>query len=392
MAEKNSSDIERGDGIFEALAGDPIAGVSVNQRSAMSVSAVYACVGLISGAISALPLSLYRRTDQGRERIDGDDIWWMLNHDPTPRFSGAAFWEFMLSSVLLGGDGFAEIKRKRSGLITGFEPIHPSDVEPRKKGDRLVYVITPEEGQRYAVDQDDMIHIPGLGFDGKRSLSPVQHAARAAIGTAIAATEYNAEFFANGARPDFLITTSGRLSEEDREEIRKGWMKRYMGSGNRHKPMVAGGGLDVKPLTMSVADAQAIDVLKWQVVDIARAYGVPPHMIAETGESTTWGTGIEQLTLGFLKFTLRPHINRIERELNRKLFGRSDRYLEYSVEGLLRGDSKAQAEYFAKALGGPGSQGWMLINEVRRLQNLPPLDNGDQLILSGANKSNDQKT
>lgn len=247
-------------------------------------------------------------------------------------------------------------------------------VEPRSHGDRLIYVIYPEGGNAYAIDQDDMLHIPGVGYNGVSSLSPIRYAAKNAIGTAIATSEYNAEFFANGARADFALkTASNKLDDQAVKTLRETWGQRHQGRGNRHLPAILAGGMEVEQLTMSAQDSQLIDVLRFQIVDIARAYGVPPHMIAETGESTTWGSGIEQLTIGFVKFAMRPHLNRIQREINRKLFKRSDLYMEFNVEGLLRGDSRAQSEYFAKALGGPGSQGWMSVDEVRRLQNLPPM-------------------
>lgn len=370
----SSSDIVRGSDLFDVFTGAPsTAGPVVNERTAMSVSAVYACVALIAGAISGLPLPLYRRTPEGRERVDGHETWRLLNEEPTPAFSSATFWEYLLTSVLLNADGFAEIHRNGRGDVTGFVPHHPRRVEPRPHGDRLIYVIYPDAGSAYAIDQDDMLHIPGVGYNGVSSLSPISYAAKNAIGTAIAASEYNAEFFANGARADFALKTAGKLDEQAVKTLRETWYQRHQGRGNRHMPAVLTGGLDVAQLTMSAQDSQLIDVLRFQIVDIARAYGVPPHMIAETGESTTWGSGIEQLTIGFVKFAMRPHLNRIQREINRKLFRRSDLYMEFNVEGLLRGDSKAQSEYFAKALGGPGSQGWMSVDEVRRLQNLPPM-------------------
>lgn len=369
----SSSEIVRGTDLFDVFAGSPsAAGTVVNERTAMCVSAVYACVALISGAIAGLPLPLYRRTADGRERVESHELWWQLNSEPSPMFSAATFWEYLLGSVLLHGDGFAEIQRTRRGDVVGFVPHHPATIEPKKNNGRVVYIVYPEQGGAYAVDQDDMLHLPGVGFNGLCSLSPIKNAAKNAIGTAIAATEYNAEFFANGARPDFALTTAGKLDAVQRENLLATWNKSHSGGGRRHLPAVLSGGLDVKMLTMSAEDSQLIDILRFQVVDIARAYGVPPHMIAETEKNTSWGSGIEQLTIGFVKFALRPHLNRIQREINRKLFGRSDLYFEFNVDGLMRGDSSAQAEYYAKALGGPGSQGWMSVDEVRRLQNLAP--------------------
>lgn len=386
----DSSKIVTGDGVWEALGGSSGGVPVVNERTAMGVSAVYACVALISGGISALPLSLYERTSVGREVVSDHDIWWMLNHEATAMFSAAAFWEFILTCLLLGGDGYAEIKRNGRGDILGFEPLYPLWVDTKKVNGRLVYIIYPEGGvDSYALDQDDVLHVPGVGFNGVHSLSPIRYAAKNAIGTTLAANKYNAEFFTNGARADFVLKTDGELSKPQADLVRETWGQRHQGVGNRHLPAVLTGGLDISQLTMSAEDAQLMEILKFSVVDVARTYSVPPHMIAEAGKGTVWGSGIEQLTIGFLRFGLRPHLNRIEQEINRKVFRRSKLYMEFNVDGLLRGDSKAQAEYFTKALGGPGSQGWMVVNEVRRLQNLPPLKGGDDLIMAGA-KSNEK--
>lgn len=389
----DSSEIVRGHNLFDVFTGSPSsAGTVVNERTAMTVSAVYACVALISGAISGLPLPLYQRTATGREGVNDNDVHWLLTNEPTPVFSAATFWEYVVASILLGGDGYAEIKRNYRGDALGFEPHHFNHVEAVKKDGRLIYLIYPDEGEAYAIDQDDMIHLPGVGFNGLRSLSPIRHAAKNAIGTAIAASEYNAEFFANGARPDFALTATGKVDKEARENLLETWNQKHQGKGRRHIPAILSGGLDVKELTMSAQDSQLIDILRFQVVDIARAYGVPPHMIAETEKNTSWGSGIEQLTIGFVKFALRPHLNRIQRELNRKLFRKTNLYFEFNVAGLMQGDSKAQAEYFAKALGGPGSQGWMAVDEVRRIQNLAPQGEEFAKVHKSGEKPNEEQT
>lgn len=385
------SEIVSGTDLFEIFTGSPSStGVMVNERTAMSVSAVYACVALISGAISGLPLPLYERTATGRQRVEDHDLWWLLNSEPDPLYSAATFWEYMVGSVLLASDGIAEIRRDRRGNPIGFMPHAYRSVDTIKRDGRLIYVIYPDKGDAYALEQDDVLHFPGVGFNGVHSLSPIKYAAKNAIGTAIAASEYNAEFYANGARPDFAITSPGKVDDQQKKNLLDTWNKAHSGRGKRHIPAILSGGLDVKELTMSAEDAQLIDVLRFQVTDIARAYGVPPHMIAESSDNTTWGSGIEQLTIGFVKFALRPHLNRLQRELNRKLFGRSKLYFEFNVDGLLRGDSKAQAEYYAKALGGPGAQGWMSVDEVRRLQNLEPQGGEFSTVQRSGNQNNAQ--
>lgn len=360
-------------------------GALVNESTAMRVAAVYRCVGLIAGAVSALPCTFYRRDPEGRERAD-HPYWWLFNEQPTPRFSAATFWEFVVGQMLLRGDGFAYLVRdgKFGTQIKAAIPVPREKVVPLRFGDRITYTITDviEDGRegQFTVDQSDMLHFPGLGFDGLTSKSVISWAARQSIGIAIKADEHAAQTFGSGAHLQYAVKAAGRMSEEQKEAFRQAWIAKYSGSGVSKYPLVLTEGLDVTQLSMNAVDSQLIESRRFQVVDIARAFGVPPHMIGETTASTSWGSGIEQMSIGFVQYTLRPHLTRIEQELNRKLFPSRDRYfVEFNVDGLLAGDSKAQAEYFGKALGGPGARGWMTVNEVRRLKNLKPITGGDTL-------------
>jgi len=366
------------------------AGKAVNEHTAMCVTAVYSCVRLIGSAIAGLPLHIYRRTSDGRERVD-HDLWWLLNEQPHPTYSAAVFWEYLAMSILLHGDAFARILRASplSPNITGFEALHPQVVNVQRVDGRLKYIIyyRPElnkDGKTLVevLDQDDMLHIPGVGFDGLRSMSPLRYSLKTSVGIALAADEWSASFFANGARPDFALTTPNKLEEESANLLRKTWAERHGGSANAHLPAILTGGLDIKQLTLSAADAQLIATREFQIEDIARAYGVPPHMIGHTDKATSWGTGIENMGIGFVKYTLRPYLNKIEQEFNRKCFKTSRTFVEFNVDGLMEGDSKAQAEYFGKALGGPGAQGWMSVNEVRKLKNLKPLPEFDKVAVA----------
>lgn len=360
------------------------AGKVINEHTAMCVSAVYACVRLIGGAIAGLPLPIYRRTPQGRERID-HDVWWLLNEQPITRLSSAVFWEYLSTSLLLHGDAFARIIRKpKSPDIAGFEPIHPLCVSVIRYEDRLQYLVQQFGMPPTVYDQDDMLHVPGIVFDGLRGMSPLRYALKTSVGIALAADEYSASFFSNGARPDFAIKSQGKFTEEQADLLRKTWHDRYGGSSKAHLPAVLSGGLEVQELTMTSEDAQLIATRQFQVEDIARAYGVPPHMLGHTDKSTSWGTGIESMSIGFVKYTLRPYLTKIEKEINRKCFITSRFFAEFNVDGLMEGDSTAQSAYFAKALGGPGSQGWMTVNEIRRLKNLPPLPGYDDVAQAGA--------
>lgn len=355
------------------------AGTYVTEKTAMSVGAVFACVRLIAGAIAGLPLPIFQTTKEGRDKVAHPYLW-LLNNEPAPSWLAASFWEYILKSILLHGDGFAVIQRLGPSAEV-LVPLDPRWVEPEKRNGRLVYFVFPEDGEPFGVDQDDMLHFPGLGFDGLRSLSPIKYAAKEAVGLAIATSDFSSTFFSNGARPDFALKAEGKLTDDSVRQLRETWIKRHGGNGRAHLPAILPQGLDVKELTMSAEDSQLLASRQFQVIDIARIFGVPPHMIGENEKSTSWGSGIENMGIAFVIYTLKPHLTRLEQELNRKLFGRNSKYFtEFNVDALMRGDSKAQAEYFTKALGGSSGPGWMTQNEVRRKTNQPPKENGDKLV------------
>ncbi len=379
-----SSSGTSGSQLYEWLTGGNIstAGPSVTERTAMGISAVYACIGLIGGAISSLPLPIYRRTEAGRGRIN-HDVWWLLNEQPCACMSAAVMWEYLIWSLLLHGDAFARIQRASplSPQIVGFEPVHPLSVQVQEVEERLVYTLF-DDGETQVIDQDDMLHIPGLGFDGQRGLSPLRYAARQTFGLSLAAEEYSARFFSQGARPDYIITTEAGMNPEQQKLFRESWMARYAGLANSHIPAIlAGGKSDVKALTLSPEEAQLMAMRTFQATDIARIYGVPPHMIGITDKQTSWGSGIEQQGIGFVKYTLQRHLVKIEQEINRKVFRKSlQLFAEFNTAGLERGDTKARNESYRIAAGRAGEPGWMTINEIRKLENLPPVDGGDILF------------
>lgn len=371
----------QGSELYELLTGgySAAAGVAVNERSAMTVSAVYACVDKIAGTISTLPFNVYESDEDGFKSRVQHIYSELLNMEASPMWASDNFIEFLLTDKLLNGDGHAVIDRNGAGVAQGLYPVPKRIVTPVKIGGRVVYGIFPDDEEPFAVDQDDMIHLSGVGFDGLRSLSPIRNAARESIGLNIAAARHGGAFFSNGARPDFALTTDKKLDPTQVEVLRTTWQQKHSGVGNAHLPAVLTGGLDVKELTMNADDAQLLGTLQYSITDIARVFGVPPWMIGETEKQTSWGSGIEQTGIGFVRYTLRRHITGLEREFNRKLFRRDTASPEMSVEGLLRGASKERGEFYRAALGGSGGPGWMTQNEVRRLENRGRIDGGDEL-------------
>ena len=389
------SDIVPGTEMYEILTGGSLggAGIPVSEQTAMAVGAVYSCVALIGGALAAVPFHLYRRTDEGRDRFE-HKLWWLFNESPWPNWTAASAWQFTAQSIGLKGDAFRRIHRRiKNSLnvdgIIGFEPFHPDRVQVNQYTDgTLYYVVQTLAGNMEVVEAEDMLHFPGIGFDGRRSMTPLRAALRPAAGIALAADEYASAFFRNGARPDFALKTPNKLDPDQAELLRRTWSTKHQGPGNAHLPAILTGGLEVQELTMNAEDAQLIATRNFQVQDIARIFGVPGHMIGHTEKTTSWGSGVENMSIGFVRYTLRRYLDSIAQEINRKLWPRSlSVFGEFNADALMDGDSTAQAAYFGKALGGPGTQGWMTINEVRKLKNLKPVEGGDQVRLAGNSTS-----
>lgn len=371
------------------------AGVALTERTAMMVSSVYACVSIIAGAITTLPAHIYRRDDEGGspERVQSADIWWLLNEQAAPAWTASAFWQYLIWSRLLQGDAFARIRRNRARTrIVGFEPLHPFCVEPLRLDDdaaagfddprsaaSLVYRVQREDGTSEMVDQGDMIHVTGPGFDGLRSMSTIRYALRHPGGVALAADEYSARFFENGARPDFALEWPGKLDDQAKALLRETWTSTFGGPRNSHLPAVMTQGAKIVPLDMKAEDAQLIETRRFQVEDVCRIFGVPPHMVGATEKASSWGSGIEQLSIGFVKYTLSRHLVALEQEFNRKLWRTGPLFMEFLTAGLERGDFKARQQGYRSALGRAGEDAWMTVNEVRRLENMPPVDGGDEL-------------
>lgn len=377
--------------LYDWLTGGQIgaSGYAVSEHTAMSVGAVYAAVGLIAGAVQSIPLAIYKRIPDGKEAVDivsdsrAANLWWLLNEQPHRAWSASVFWEYMVASLLLCGDAFALIER--DGATPGaIRPFHPDQVTVEKSkipGDKgLMYTFRDANGTIFSRTQDDVLHIPGLGFDGLRGLSPIRYAAKNAIGTALAAEDYSGRFFANGARPDILITLTKGMSAEQVALFRETWNARFGGASRSHMPAILTGDAKVENLTLNAEDTQIIATRRFQIEDIARIFGVPPHMIGAQDKSTSWGTGIEHQSIAFVRYTLQRHLTKIEQELNRKLFPRSLRWFsEFKTEGLERGDLKSRYEAHRIALGRAGEPGWKTPNEIRKIENDPPIDGGDEL-------------
>lgn len=384
---KNEATVRYTDEVMESFGVAPgAAGISVNATSAQRVSAAAACRQKIAGTISTLRLDVLKIDGDTEVKLPRDALWYLLNEQPHSQYTATSHWDNKVSEQLFRGDGFTWIRRRLNGSIAELMPLPWGSVQPWRMPDGSIryFISLAEWGITTWLDPADILHFPGHGFDGLRSMSVISYGAKNAIGNALAMDEYSGKFFANGAHPSIILKTDKTMSPQQKTDLREAFATKYAGISNAHRlPLVLTEGLDAKEISLSAEDAQLLEARKFQVVDIARAFGVPPHMIGETSGSSAVGAGYEQQARDFVMHTLRLHLKRLEQELNRKLFPRdTGKFVRFDLGDLIEGDSKAQAEYNRAALGGPGTgPGWMSVNEVRKSKGLPPAPDGDKLFV-----------
>lgn len=361
-------------GIFSASGSS--FGPLVTDQTAMQVGTVYACLEKLGGAVLQLPLHHYRLAPSGdRERVNPPSrLWWLLNESPSPAWTAASWKEWIVRCVKLRGDQHTEIVRARSGEPVGLKVHHPDCCSARLVDGRLRYDVMDPDGAVRGVDQDDMLHFAGFGFDGVKSLSAIKWAARNSIANSLGAAQYMGKTIADGGMPRIALTYPNALDKDQRQELRESFVRIYGNGEGGRLPLVMTQGGTAKELSISPVDMELMAARKMDKADICEAMGVPPIIIGDSEKTSSWGTGVEQVTLGWVRFSVQPMLARWEEEINRKLFRQAGQFFEFSLEALLRGDSKSQSEAFRAALGGPGTgDGWMSVNEVRKLKNLPAL-------------------
>jgi HK97 family phage portal protein len=358
-------------------------GAAVTKDTAMRVSAVYACVSLLSGAIATLPIGIYERSGGDRKKAD-HDYWWMLNELASEGWTAYAAWEYLVSSKMFHGDGFGEWIRPSiySSRVIGWKPLPRHSVQPFKDGGRVYYRISPSDGPQYVLDRADVIHLPSLGFDGLTSPSPITYAAQEAIGTAIASQEFSGKFFAGGANFDYALKTASKLDATQLDQLKASLMARAQNNGRG--PLILSGGLEPAQLSVNSKDAEILATRLFTVEEICRILGVPPHMVGHTEKNSSWGTGMAEQGGNFVRYALQRHLTPIAQELNSKLWPVRQKYfVEHITAALERGDVKSRYEAYRIAMGRAGEQPWMDADEVRRLENMAP--NSELKMNGGAN-------
>lgn len=352
-------------------------GEIVTETSALALSTVWRCCDLLTGTIASLPLMVYRRTDDGGREVAADHWLYRLVHDKANADQSAFdFWQYMVLSLELWGNAFAR-KEKIGGRIVALTPVAPNFVMvDRAESGQIRYRWT-ENGKQYDLTEDDVLHIRGMGGAPLGGLSVLSYA-RHTLGLAAAIDKAAGKTFENGLRPSGTINFDKFLTESQRAIAEEKLIDKFCGTLNAGRPMIMEGGATFTPIMMNPEDAQMLESRRFSVEEICRLFGVPPPMVGHTEKSTSWGTGVEQQTLGFTKFTLTPRLRRIETALQTQLMTDADKragvIVEFNIEGLLRGDSANRAAFYTAMV----THGLMSINQVRSLENWPPFEGGDE--------------
>ena len=352
--------------------GSSSAGKRVNERSAMQ-----------------MPLHLYRyKEDGGKEKGIDHPLYLLLHDEPNPEMSSFVFRETLMTHLLLWGNAYAQIIRNGKGEVIALYPLMPDRMTvDRDRDGKLYYEYTVStddaptvKGTVVRLKPSDVLHIPGLGFDGLVGYSPIAMA-KNAIGMAIACEEYGAKFFANGAAPGGVLEHPGTIKDPGR--VRESWQSTFGGSGNANKIAVLEEGMKYTPIGISPEQAQFLETRKFQINEIARIFRVPPHMVGDLEKSSF--SNIEQQSLEFVKYTLEPWLVRWEQSIQRTLFSPEEKkqyFAKFNVEGLLRGDYASRMSGYATAR----QNGWMSANDIRELENMdriPAEDGGDLYLING---------
>ena len=356
-------------------------GKSVTASTAIQVSTVYACVRVIAETVASLPFHVYEHTDAGSTKALEHPLYRLLHDEPNPEMTSFVLREVMLTHLLLWGNSYCQIIRSGRNHILGLYPLLPDHMEvDRDSKGALTYTYTTSDGKTVRLDPEDVLHIPGLGFDGIMGYSPIS-LEKSAVGLAIATEEFGSKFFANGARPSGILTHPNTV--KDPKALRESWNSAYGGSANANRVAILEEGMHYEAISIPNNDAQFLETRKFQVSEICRIFRVPPHLVGDLEHATF--SNIEHQSISFAVHTIRPWLSRIEQSIDRALFSEQEKgrfYVQFNLDGLMRGDYKSRMEGYAIAR----QNGWMSANDIRELENLNPLsdaDGGNTYLVNG---------
>lgn len=376
---------------YSFLFGRTTSGKPVNERTAMQTTAVYACVRILAEAVASLPLHVYEYQDDGGKKLVHDHpLYYLLHDEPNPEMTSFVFRETLMSHLLIWGNAYAQIIRDGAGRVLGLYPLLPDKMEVQRDDKGNIYYVYSrnsdenpmfKEYGNIKLKAEDVLHIPGLGFDGLIGYSPIAMA-KNAVGMKLACEEYGASFFANGANPGGVLEHPGVL--KDPSKVRESWNSVYRGVSNAHKIAVLEEGMKYQQIGIPPEEAQFLETRKFQINEIARLYRIPPHMVGDLDKSSF--SNIEQQSLEFVKYTLDPWVIRWEQSLQRSLLlpGEKGKYfIKLNVDGLLRGDYQSRMNGYAVGR----QNGWFSANDIREMENMNPIpdeEGGNLYLINGA--------
>lgn len=357
---------------WEEWFGTSSSGKVVTADKAIQLSAVWACVRLLSESISTLPLKIYvRQPDGSRKAATDHPAYSILCRRPNSEMTPSRFMLMVVASICLRGNAFIKKKFIANRLVS-LVPLLPQNMVVKRLMTGVLEYKYTENGNERVIPVKNIMHIRGFGLDGVCGMMPMK-TGRDVIGSAMAVEESAAKIFEQGLQSSGFLSAENALSDEQRERLRS-YMAAFTGSKNAGKIMVLEGGLKYQGVTMNPEDAQMLESRSFSIEEICRWFRVPPFMVGHTTKQSSWASSLEGMNLQFLTHTLRPLLVNIEQEIGRCLLDSDDEvFAEFSVEGLLRADSAGRAAYYTSAL----QNGWMSRNDVRRLENMPPIEGGD---------------
>lgn len=349
----------------------------VTDERNMQISTVWACIRLISTVTASLPLDVYQTKNDQRTKVDNSHpLAKLLRFRPNNFMTALEFREAMTMQLCAYGNAYAHVERNGVGDVISMVPLMSANMEVRLSDNGKNIIYRYRRDTEYAdFSQKEIFHLKGFGFNGLTGLSPLAFSAKSA-GVAIAMEDNQREFFANGAKSPQILMTDGKvLTKEQRGQLEENF-KEIAGGPVKKRLWILESGFTTQPIGVSPQDSEILAARKFQVAELARFYGVPPHLVGDVDKTTSWGSGIEQQNLGFLQYTLKPYLVRWEYSIERWLVKESEQgiiHAEHNLDGLLRGDSTSRASFMQIMV----NTGIRTVNEVRRLDNLPPLPGGD---------------
>lgn len=356
-------------------------GISVSLEKALQLSAAWACIRLLSETIAALPCGVFERgTDDTRTPAQRHPLYELLHNAPNADMTAVSFWQAYIAGMLSCGYGAAEKVQNGAGRLVAIDHLFGPNLGIRQKKSNDVYIYhDPRTGTEREIRKDRLWITPAFSMDGRFGLSPIRYGA-GVLANAMAAEESAARWFGNGMRPAGVLKTDKVLNAQQREEMRENVAAKMAGVANSGRLMVLEAGLSYQSISLPPEDAQLLQTRSFGIEEICRWFGVPPIMVGHSEKVSAWGTGIEQIVIGFLTFSLRPWLTRLEQSIQKDLFTAAERpkfFAQFNVEGLLRADSAARSAFYSQMT----QNGIYTRNEVRRLENLPPVEGGNVLTV-----------